>query len=85
MAGVTQGITGMVEGNLRPGVDIVAVRALARPMPGRCSVTGEAVLGAGMLVAHRIPVDRIMAGAAGSRWMGKRDFVTTCTIRKAQV
>jgi hypothetical protein len=65
VAGVTQGITGVVEGHLGPVVDRMAVRALPRPVSNRCGMARQAIRAFDMLVGDYLPVHRVVAIAAG--------------------
>ena len=56
-------IVGMVEIDIIPGVYGMAIRTLARPMPGR-NVTTHTVIGCAVRIGNGCPVDGCMAAAA---------------------
>jgi hypothetical protein len=86
VAGIAQGITGVVELDLGPGIDNVAVRALPGPVPAGGCMAGNAVDRPGVVVGHHFPVRRAgMAVAAGSGEVCSWRLVTGTTIRQAQV
>lgn len=81
MAGITQGIPGMVEHILGPGIDIVAARALPWPVTTGGRVAGDAVHRSGMVVGDRLPVGRIMAIGAGIQVVRNGRFMAAGAVR----